>query len=180
MLNSNQNIFLIGMMGVGKTTIANMLSKTLDKKFVDIDSNIENEKQLTIKNIFDHFGESYFRKEEQNFLLKISRETNQIIATGGGIMLLNKNRNILSKNSLVIYLMAEPEILYNRIKNSMNNIRPLLGSDFRLETIKQILDNRHKTYFSNSHIQFNTNNLPLNKIVKHLTKLIFHYENNFC
>ena len=51
-------------MGVGKTTIANMLSKTLDKKFVDIDSSIENEKQLTIKNIFDRFGESYFRKEE--------------------------------------------------------------------------------------------------------------------
>ena len=103
-------------------------------------------------------------------------QTNQIIDTGCCIILLNKNRNILSKNSLVIYLMAEPEILYNRIKNSLNNIRPLLGPDFRLEKIKQILDNRHKTYFSNSHIQFNTNNLPLNKIVKHLTKLIFHYE----
>ena len=167
-------------MGVGKTTIGIKLAKRLQKPFIDLDDKLEFQNKSSIFNLFKKYGEEKFRNLEHQALLQYSQKKNQVIATGGGIVLLDRNRDILLKNSIVIYLMSDSKTIYSRVKNDNGRLRPILGFNFNIKKIQTILDIRHQLYFSNSHIQFNIKNLSINKIVKQLKMLISKDENNFC
>ena len=102
------NIFLVGPMGSGKSSLGKKLAKSLDKKFIDTDKEIEKKENKTINEIFENNGEKYFREKEKEFLVNIPNNLNMIIATGGGIVTNQENREKLKENK-VIFLNASIE-----------------------------------------------------------------------
>lgn len=139
-------IFLIGLPGCGKSTIGEMLARSLQCDFVDIDTEIEKTSGQLIKEIFVAKGESGFRALESQCLQNlIDSKKYLVISTGGGIVTQEINRKILSNQKLVVYLKADVNIIYKRIK--YNNSRPLLQGDNPLEKIKKLADERDRYYY---------------------------------
>lgn len=118
------NIYLVGMMGAGKTTIGRQLAKRLQKRFVDCDHEIEARTGVRIPLIFEIEGEPGFRRRESQVLQELAAEEGLVLATGGGVVLDPANRRRLAETGLVIYLSAPPEELYARTQHDRN--RPLL------------------------------------------------------
>ncbi|MCL2576063.1 MAG: shikimate kinase [Defluviitaleaceae bacterium] len=142
-----QNIALVGMMGVGKSTIGAMLAKALDMGFFDIDAQIELEQKTSIAEIFNTHSEEYFRMLEHEQCKKIPQIHNTVISTGGGTILNPKNTKILQENSTVIYLSANEQTLQNRLVGTTALARPLLQQS----SIIQILKNRQNLYKQIAH-----------------------------
>jgi len=131
-----KQIYLIGFMGAGKTTVGKLLAEKLNQPFVDIDDVIEKKTDLAVPMIFEKFGEEYFRKLETDILQRIAKYPGNVIATGGGIILNAGNRKILKNTGITIYLKWHPSVLYQRIKNSTH--RPLLKSINESQLVQQI------------------------------------------
>jgi len=163
------NIVLIGFRGTGKTEIGQELSKKLSLDFVDIDSEIEKETNKTIKSIFEEEGEEKFRNYEKELTKKISCRDNQIIATGGGIILNKENIENLKKYGRVILLTAHPKTIYERIKNTE---RPKLTDKEEFEEIVFLLKKRKKQYKEVADFIINTDNLDVNNVVFKIINLL--------
>jgi shikimate kinase len=133
--SSTKNIFLIGLMGAGKSTVGKVLAKKLGRRFLDADHVIEERCGVKIPVIFEMEGEAGFRKREAQTIRDVTAEENIILATGGGAVLLPENRKALSERGTVIYLHANPIELWHRTKGSEG--RPLLRSG----DPKKILEN---------------------------------------
>jgi shikimate kinase len=133
--SSSKNIFLIGLMGAGKSTVGKVLAKKLGRRFLDADHVIEERCGVKIPLIFEMEGEEGFRKREAQTIRDVTAEENIILATGGGAVLLPENRKALSERGTVIYLHANPIELWHRTKGSES--RPLLRSG----DPKKILEN---------------------------------------
>ena len=127
------NIFLVGPMGSGKSSLGKKLAKSLDKKFIDTDKEIEKKENKTINEIFENNGERYFREKEKEFLIKIPNSLNMVIATGGGIVTDQENREKLKENR-VIFLNASVERQSKR--TSRSDKRPLLKNVDRLKNLE--------------------------------------------
>lgn len=138
------NISLIGMMGSGKTCIGELLAKLLNMSFVDTDEQIIKSEKTSINQIFAQKGETYFREIETTTLKNVLNFNNQIISTGGGIIKSDENLSLLKEKSVVFYLKASPDILFERIKN--NKERPLLNVENMKDKIKTILQERISQY----------------------------------
>src|SRR5690606_8369798 len=100
------NIYLVGLMGAGKTTIGRLLAKHLNKTFYDTDHEIERRTGVNIPLIFEVEGETGFRKRETSIIEELSRKNNIVMATGGGAVLAEKNRDNLKQHGTVVYLKA--------------------------------------------------------------------------
>ncbi|MDO8715069.1 MAG: shikimate kinase [Polynucleobacter sp.] len=135
MNSSSNNIFLIGLMGAGKSTVGKLLAKKLGRRFLDADHVIEDRCGVKIPIIFEMEGEDGFRKREAQAIKDITAEQDVILATGGGAILLPENRQFLSERGTVIYLHANPMELWHRTKGGEG--RPLL----RNGDAKKILEN---------------------------------------
>ena len=118
------NIFLVGLMGAGKTTVGKLIAKRLNKTFFDSDHEIEKRTGVNIPLIFELEGEAGFRAREAAVIEELSRQENIVLATGGGAVLSRQNRDNLSRNGTVIYLRAKVEDLWQRTRHDKN--RPLL------------------------------------------------------
>jgi len=141
--NSN-NVFVVGPMGVGKTTIGRILSKELGLKFIDVDEEIERRAGANISWIFDVEGEGRFRDRETQVLEDLTSMKNVLLSTGGGAVLRKENRKWLETRGLVIYLIADADILVKRTKN--DNKRPLLRGKNVKKMIETILRERGYLY----------------------------------
>ena len=143
----HSNIYLIGMMGSGKSTIGKMLSEVLKIDYIDTDEKIETFMGLSITQIFEEFGEDRFREMEESYFIEKSQLQNLIISTGGGIILSEKNREILKSSSKTIYLKASPKILTKRVEKKKYK-RPLLqnNSSSILKTLNNLFEKRNKLY----------------------------------
>ena len=139
-----KNLVLLGMMGVGKSTLAKIVAKKLSLPFLDTDKNIESSNSMKIKDIFEKKGEKFFRTEEENEVLKSLKMENCIIALGGGAFLNNKIRDNVLKNSISIWLDADIKTLEKRLK--WNDKRPLLKKNNNYKMIKKIYQERKKIY----------------------------------
>ncbi|QWD85398.1 shikimate kinase [Polynucleobacter asymbioticus] len=135
MNSSSNNIFLIGLMGAGKSTVGKLLAKKLGRRFLDADHVIEDRCGVKIPVIFEMEGEDGFRKREAQAIKDITAEPDVILATGGGAVLLPENRQFLSERGTVIYLHANPMELWHRTKGGEG--RPLLKNG----DAKKILEN---------------------------------------
>ena len=164
------NIYLIGMMGSGKSTIGEKLANNLNMEYVDIDNDIESVHQMTIVDIFNQLGEKKFREIESAYFLEKSKQTNQVFSTGGGIILNRENRDILKNNGKTFFLEANCETLLNRIKNL--STRPLLDNKNPIETISLIWEKRKKYYYDSSDYTINTNISSIHDVIDEITQKI--------
>ncbi len=175
-MGKSNNIFLIGPMGAGKTTIGRQLAKKLSSQFYDSDHEIEQRTGVDIPLIFELEGEEGFRKRESQVLSELVSMDNIVLSTGGGSVLDPVNRQALKDNGLIIYLKSTAEKLFSRIADDKR--RPLLQSDDRLTKIKNILDEREPIYISLADEVFDTQNLSIKQITQNIFELIKHNENN--
>jgi shikimate kinase len=120
----NSNIFLIGLMGAGKSTVGRVLARKLNSRFVDSDHALEERCGVKIPTIFEMEGEAGFRKREAQIIEELTQEKGLILATGGGSVLLPENRRALRERGTVVYLHANPIELWHRTKGGEG--RPLL------------------------------------------------------
>lgn len=140
------NIFLIGPMGAGKSSVGKYLAQQLDRDFYDTDEEIENRTGVEIGWIFDLEGEDGFRNRETMVIKELACLPNIILATGGGSILEEVNRTILKTHGIVIYLEVSLEYQYHRTLNDSR--RPLLRVKNRREILEKIYDERTPLYQS--------------------------------
>jgi len=166
-LDSKTNIVLIGLPGCGKTTIGELLSKELNKDFIDLDKEIVKKEERSINEIFLKDGEQYFRNIESNICKEISKEANKVIATGGGVILNKENIEYLSKNGIVIFLDRKLE------NYLITNDRPLTKSKKDLERLHK---ERYNLYLSScdQRVEIKEN---LEEDVKHIKELYYEIIN---
>ena len=139
------NYILIGYMGCGKSTIGKKMSEILNIKLVDTDAWIEKQQGMTISEIFATKGEGFFRDLETGALQELLEEKElMVISVGGGLPVREENRSLLQQLGQVIYLKAEPETIYNRIKG--DTTRPLLQTENPMEKIREMLGQREEKY----------------------------------
>lgn len=136
------NIILSGFMGCGKTTIGKIIAQKLNLDFIDTDKLIEKREGRRIREIFDTDGEGYFRDKEHEICAELSREDNKVIATGGGALTFDRNKEVLSKNGRVIFIDVDLYTIIKRIGNDSR--RPLLNSETRA-----LFDRRNPIYKKN-------------------------------
>ena len=141
---ANANIYLIGLMGAGKTTVGRQLAKSLGRQFLDSDHEIEARTGVRIPTIFEIEGEAGFRQRETLVLADIAKEQNLVVATGGGAVLAPANRRCLAASGTVIYLFARPEVLYARTRHDRS--RPLLRVADPLAKLKELFAERDPLY----------------------------------
>ena len=120
------NLFLVGLPGAGKTTLGRQLARRLGKAFVDADVELEQRLGVSIPTIFEIEGEASFRDREQAVLADLAARTGIVLATGGGVVLRPANREQLKANGTVVYIHAEPPMLWERTRRSRH--RPLLNN----------------------------------------------------
>ena len=161
-----ENIFLIGMMGSGKTTIGKLLSKKLDKDFYDSDHVVEENTGVRVPLIFEYEGEVGFRKREESVLKELVRHTNIVLATGGGIILSKDNCELLKNNGYVIYLKSTCEDLVVRMAG--DKTRPLLQEGDLRKTLENLFSIRDPIYSSISDCIIETSNKRTNEITSEI------------
>ena len=141
-----RNIYLVGMMGSGKSETAKALARLLGMKSVDLDELIVQTEKQTINEIFERKGEPYFREVESRVLAEVSIHKNQVVATGGGTVLAEKNRKVLLQTGKIIYLKAGLGTLLARVQSKKD--RPLLKSQDPLVVLERIFIERKPLYES--------------------------------
>ncbi|HEY8118966.1 MAG TPA: shikimate kinase [Methylophilaceae bacterium] len=167
---SLSNIYFVGLMGAGKTTVGRLLAKHLDKTFYDTDHEIERRTGVNIPLIFEVEGEAGFRKRELAVIDELTQMDNTVLATGGGAVLLQENRENLKKNGTVIYLRANVHELWLRTRNDKN--RPLLQNADPRARLEQLFIERDPLYKEVAHITIDTGGQPVNAIVHHIEQLL--------
>ena len=165
-----KNLVLLGMMGVGKSTLGKMVAKKLNLKFLDTDLNIEKKWSMKISEIFENKGEDFFRIEEEKEVLECLKKNKIVLALGGGAFM-NKNiRNLILKNSLSFWLDLNLKTVSKRVK--WNKKRPLLKHQNTEEIIKKLYSER-KNIYKLAKYKINCDKISKEKIVE---KIIFFYE----
>jgi len=158
------NIILVGPMGSGKSTIGRRLSESLNLDFFDSDHEIINTTGVSIDHIFDVEGEKGFRARESDVIKKLCNIPNIILATGGGTVLLEENRELIKNSGTVVYLSSSVDQILKRTAKSKT--RPLLEkSNNRRKTITEIIETRDPFYKEVASLIINTNEKKLNQVI---------------
>lgn len=170
--NNQSSIVLIGMMGVGKTSIGRLLSEELSLPFYDTDNEIEKELGLSIGDIFEKHGEDYFREREIVIFKSLINKEASIISSGGGSFINKEIQRKIKKDCISIWLKANEETLIERLKNSKN--RPLLDVGNRQEVLSLLLKEREKEY-SKADIKIVVDGLDESLVVRKILKSLKSY-----
>lgn len=147
------NIILIGLMGVGKTSIGRYLAKRLQLNFVDTDQVLEQRTNVTIAQIFAIEGEAKFREREATLIAELSQQEHMVLATGGGAVLRADNRQTLAQRGVVIYLYAPVASIIKRIYGSK---RPLLQVDDPSAVLQTLQIQREPLYLEIADLTYET------------------------
>ncbi|WP_413817074.1 shikimate kinase [Pusillimonas sp.] len=167
-------IFLVGMMGAGKTTIGRHLAKALNREFVDLDLALEARCGVPVAVIFEIEGEEGFRRRESQLLDLYSQREGIVLATGGGAVLAEQNRCMLKERGLVIYLRATSDELYQRVARDRQ--RPLLQTDDPRARVAELLAQRAPLYEEVATLAFDTGSTPIPQAVHDLVTLLEQHE----
>jgi len=162
----SENIFLIGLMGAGKTSVGRLLARRLGKQFVDCDHEIERTTGVRIPVIFEIEGEAGFRAREGRMLGELVQRNDIVLATGGGAVLSEENRRLLSECGTVVYLRATPHDLWQRTRHDRN--RPLLQTENPLGKLAALFAERDPLYREISHVVIDTGNQSVSNLAHRL------------
>ena len=163
------NIALIGFMGVGKTAVGKVLAEKLRRKFVELDSLIEQKAGKSIPDIFQQDGEAAFRKLEIEVTKEVSKDKNLVIACGGGIVLNKINIDRLRQQSRIVCLTASPKVILKRVSGDGGE-RPLLKAANRALNIRELLEFRKPFYDRAADITINTSKLDIDAVAEQIIK----------
>jgi len=161
-------LFLVGMMGAGKTTIGRSLARVLGRRFIDLDHELEARCGVRIPTIFEIEGEAGFRKREAALLDDYTRLSGIVLATGGGAVLAPENRRVLRERGVVVYLRASVDELYRRTARDRN--RPLLATPDPRATLSRLLEQREPLYREVADLVVETGSLPVAAAVAALVR----------
>jgi shikimate kinase len=170
------NVFLVGMMGAGKTSMGKVLARRLGKTFVDCDHEIERVTGVKVAVIFEIEGEAGFRARETKTLAELALRRDIVLATGGGAVLSAENRRSLSENGTVVYLRAAAADLWNRTRHDKN--RPLLRTANPRARLEQIHAERDPLYCEVADIVVDTGSQSLANLAQRLELLLLEHQTN--
>jgi len=162
----DQNIFLIGFMGCGKSTIAAKMHEEYKMTIIEMDEVIAQREGMNVPEIFTQKGEVYFRDKETELLQEIGPKKGQIVSCGGGVVLREKNVEEMKKNGKIVLLTANPETILERVADDDN--RPLLKGRKTVQGISELLDQRRARYESAAEIIVETDGKGAGEICKEI------------
>jgi shikimate kinase len=157
------NIFLIGMMGAGKTTVGKLLARQTGKVFIDCDEEIQRRTGVTIPHIFDVEGEAGFRQRESAVIKDLVQRDNVVLATGGGAISSEDNRAELSHNGTVVYLKSSVHDLWQRTRHDRN--RPLLQTADPRARLRELFEQRDPLYMQVADLVIHTGKQSVHNLV---------------
>lgn len=163
-----ENIFLIGFMGVGKSTVAEQLCQKTGAIHVEMDQVIVKQQDMAISDIFDKYGEKYFRRLETELLYELQMKENLVVSCGGGAVLKEKNVDLMKASGSIVLLTAEPETIYKRVKDSTH--RPLLNGNMSINYIKELMEEREECYEEAADIRVSTDHKTIEMIVEEILR----------
>ncbi len=165
-----ENIYLIGLMGAGKTTVGKQLAEVLKHSFYDSDKAIEESTGVDIATIFEFEGEKGFRLREQRMIQSLTELRGIVMATGGGAILMDENRNNLKKTGFVVYLQCSVEKILQRTRKDTK--RPLLQTKNRRQKIEQLFIERNPFYLECADYTIDTGRIPNKTVIKKILNAI--------
>ncbi|MFZ2972182.1 MAG: shikimate kinase [Ferribacterium limneticum] len=167
-MENRRNIYLVGLMGAGKTTVGRQLAKRLARPFFDSDHEIVERTGVPIPTIFEIEGEDGFRRREVQTIHELTETSNIVMATGGGVVLNPENRRRLHETGWVVYLNVPPALLFERTRHDRN--RPLLHVADPLAKLEELHAVRDPLYRATAHIVVDGGRLVASGIVLHLLR----------
>jgi len=174
-MTNKHNIFLIGPMGAGKTTMGRQIAKRLNMDFEDSDHAIEEHTGVDIPLIFEKEGEAGFRKREAAIIDELTQKTQLVLATGGGAILAKENRQHLKNRGTVIYLHSDIKHLLERVGHDKN--RPLLQTSDPAATLREIMKIREPLYRETADIIINTGQQSIRAVINVMLDKIKAFNN---
>ena len=165
-----KNLYLIGFMGAGKSTIARALAKKCPSKRIEMDQLIEEHQGMAITDIFAAHGENYFRDLETELLRSFSESTGYVVSCGGGSVLRDENAALMKENGCIVFLRATPETIYERVKDSTN--RPILNGNMNVEYIRELMEKRRPRYEAVADICVDTDGKDVENISEEILKAV--------
>lgn len=165
------NLYLIGFMGAGKSTVAEAFEKDGWKR-IEMDETISREAGMTIPEIFSKYGEEHFRKQETDLLRRLSKETDTIVSCGGGAAMREENVNLMKSSGKIVLLTASPEVILSRVQG--NDDRPLLKGRMNRAGISELMEQRRPAYESAADLTVSTDGKTPEEIAAEIREKAFH------
>lgn len=165
-----QNIFLIGFMGAGKSSIAKELSKKLQMNIVEMDQRIVQEQGMSINEIFEKYGEDHFRDIESQLILDLGNTEPVIVSCGGGVVIRQENSQYMKKSGKVVFLTAKPETIFERVRYSKE--RPILNGNMNVEFIADLMAKRLPLYEAAADVMIHTDGKTVAQIAEEIIEAV--------
>ncbi len=165
-----KNIYLIGFMGTGKSTVAEEIRRSTGAKLVEMDRLIVERQGMAIADIFDRRGEEYFRDLETELLRSLAGEKHIVASCGGGSVLRPENARLMKENGCIVLLKARPETIYERVKDS--DERPILNGNMNLGFIRELMEERRERYEAVADIAIDVDDKSPEEICRELLKAL--------
>lgn len=167
------NIYIIGFMGCGKSTVSSYLSKILAMQVIEMDAYLTSKEDMSVNQIFEKYGEQYWRNLETNLIIGMKDYQNKVISCGGGVPMREVNVQEMKKNGKVILLTASPETILDRVKD--DDSRPLLHGKKNAKDISELMDIRRPKYEAAADIIVNTDHRPVHEIAEEIVYALTHF-----
>ncbi|HIT60750.1 MAG TPA: chorismate mutase [Candidatus Fimousia stercorigallinarum] len=168
------NIYIIGFMGCGKTTISSYLSRILAMDVIEMDAHLTKKEGMSVNQIFEKYGEEYWRNLETNLIIGMKDYENKVISCGGGVPMREVNVKEMKKNGKVILLTASPETILERTKD--DDSRPLLRGRKNIPGITELMEARRPKYEAAADIRVNTDGRPVHEIAEEIVYRLTHFD----
>jgi len=162
MVSGKRNLFLIGFMGSGKSSVSSALGNLLARKVLEMDACISQREGMSISEIFQVHGEAYFRQCETNLLLDCKVQEPLIVSCGGGVPMRQENVAAMKQSGTVILLTARPEVILERVKE--DHSRPLLEGHKDVSYIASLMEARQPKYEAAADLTIDTSELTVEQV----------------
>lgn len=165
-----KNIFLIGYMGTGKSSVAAYMADAYDMEVLEMDEMLVQQEGMSIPDIFAKLGEQYFRDMETKLLQEICLQENKVVSCGGGVVLRKENVEEMRKGGRIVLLSARPETILERVKDDHN--RPLLAGNKTVAYIREMMDKRRDYYENAAEVVIQTDGRQIDDICREIFEQI--------